>query len=123
MNRLTAKNPLTALRADCWRFPRPVVYSMAHSKPDTTMLTPNSAHPKREKKSTTACTQGRSNSSTPMLPIWAKKLPKKPMICPYTQSSRSSITLPMTNSQIKIGHHPLQQKPLWFPHIPTMPQI
>ena len=69
VNRLTAKKPLMALKAGCWRFPRPEAYSMPHSKADTTTLTANRAQPNWEKKLTTDCTQERSNSSTPMLPI------------------------------------------------------
>ena len=42
---------------------------MPHSKADTTTLTANRAQPNWEKKLTTDCTQERSNSSTPMLPI------------------------------------------------------
>ena len=78
LNRLTAIKPLIALTVVCWRFPLPVEYSMPNSNPETTRLTPNSAQPSWEKNSTMACTQSRSNSSTPMLPMAAKKLPRKP---------------------------------------------
>ena len=80
VNRLTAKKPLSALRAGCWRLPRPDAYSMPHSKADTTTLTAKRAQPNWEKKRTTDRTQERSNSSTPMFPIWAKKAPRKPTI-------------------------------------------
>lgn len=53
---------------------------MPHSKADTTTLTAKRAKPSWEKKRTTDRTQERSNSSTPMFPIWAKKAPRKPTI-------------------------------------------
>ena len=101
-NRLTAIKPLKQLMA-VWRmFPLPDEYSMPNSKQDTTRLTANSAQPSWEKNCTVACTQSRSNSSTPMLPMRAKNAPKKPTAWLYAQSSSSSITVDATKSQIKI---------------------
>ena len=75
---------------------------MPNSKQDTTTLTANSAQPSWEKKRTTACTQVRSNSSTPMLPMRAKNAPRKPTAWLYAQSSSSSRMVEATKSQIKI---------------------
>ena len=82
MNRLTARKPLMIFIPHCWRLPLPVEYSMPHSKAQTTTLTVNNAHARREKKRTMALTHSSSNSSTPILPMRAKKLPRKPMACP-----------------------------------------
>ena len=71
-----------ALRAVCCKLPRPVEYSIPNSKPETTRLTPKSAQPSWEKNRTMALTQSSSNSSTPIFPISAKKLPRKPTTCP-----------------------------------------
>ena len=51
---------------------------MPNSKADTTRLTPNNAQASWEKKRMMAWTHSRSKSSTPMFPISAKKLPRKP---------------------------------------------
>ena len=89
-----------------WRmFPRPEEYSMPNSKQDTTTLTANRAQPSWEKNRTTACTQIRSNSSTPILPMRAKNAPRNPTVWLYAQSSSSSRTVEATKSQIKIVNH------------------
>lgn len=82
VNRDTAKKPLMMSRAVCCRLARPLAYSMPHSKARTTRLTANSAHASRLKNRMTTWTHSKSNSSTPMLPIWAKKLPKNPTSWP-----------------------------------------
>lgn len=68
--------------AICWRFPRPEEYSMPNSKAETTRLTANSAQASWEKNRMMAWTHSRSKSSTPMFPISAKKLPRKPTTWP-----------------------------------------
>ena len=78
---------------------------MPNSKQATTRLTPNRAQPSWLKNATSACTQGRSNSSTPILPIRAKNAPRKPTAWLYAQSSSSSRMVDATKSQIKIVNH------------------
>ena len=77
VNRFTARKPLMAFNAACWILPRPEIYSIPHSKPETTRLTPYRAQPSWEKNRTTACTHSNSKSSAPILPIWAKKCAEK----------------------------------------------
>ena len=63
MNRLTARKPLMMFIPHCCKLPLPVEYSIPHSKAQTTTLTVNNAHARREKKRTMALTHSSSNSA------------------------------------------------------------
>jgi hypothetical protein len=75
---------------------------MAHSKAPTTSPTTNNAQPSQLKKVVIAFTHGRSNNSTPILFIIAKKSLRNPTIFPYSQSMIWSSTVSATKSNINI---------------------